>query len=98
MDDPFSFGQLFRLLVIFLSFLAMWSLWIVRRDRKHRWTSKTRDIWLVLFLWTVAAAEGNIELWYRHARPSGAIFLVVFVLLWTIKGVFNPDKLEKDLE
>jgi hypothetical protein len=49
-------------------------------------------------LWTVAAAEGNIELWYRHARPSGAIFLVVFILLWTIKGVFNPDKLEKDLE
>jgi len=96
MHDYTTFGQVFRLLTIFLSFLAMWSLWIARRDRKHLWTSKMHDIWLVQFLWCVAAAEGNIELWYRHARPSLAIFLVIFILFWTIKGVFNGDQYTKN--
>lgn len=88
----FIWGPGLRLMTIGLAFAAMWSLWTARRDRKHLWTPKMRDIWLCQFLWCVAAAEGNLELWYRHARPSVAILLVVGVLGLTIKGVFNGDK------
>lgn len=81
-----------RLSVVLLSFAAMWSLFVGRRERKHLWTSKLRDVWMCLFLWCLAAAEGNIELFYRHAQPSVAILLVVGILMLTIKGVFNGDK------
>ena len=88
--------SLTRLLVILLGFIAMWSLWVARRERKHLWTKKLHDIWLVQFLWCLAAVEGNIELFYRHAQPSAAILLVVFILIWTIKGVFNGEKYTKN--
>lgn len=81
-----------RLSVILLSFVAMWSLWTARRDRKHLWTPKLKDIWLCQFLWCIAAAEGNVELFYRHTNPSVAVLLVAGILLLTIKGVFNGDK------
>lgn len=85
-------GQLLRLGVVLLSFAAMWSLLVARRDRRHLWTSKLHDIWLCLFLWCLAATEGNVELWYRHSRPSVAILLVVGILWLTIKGVFSGEK------
>lgn len=81
-----------RVGVILLAFAAMWSLWKARAERKHLWTPKLRDIWLCQFLWCIAAAEGNIELFYRHIQPSYAILLVVGILCLTIKGVFNGDK------
>lgn len=85
-------GQWLRLALIVLSFVAMWSLWTARRDRGHLWTSKLRDIWTVQMLWCVAAVEGNIELWYRHAQPSAAVLLVVGIMWLTVKGVFNGEK------
>lgn len=88
----FVWPQGLRLGVILLSFVAMWSLWKARAERKHLWTAKLRDIWLCQFLWCVAAAEGNIELFYRHAQPSVALLLVVGILGLTIKGVFNGEK------
>lgn len=81
-----------RIGVILLAFVAMWSLWVARRERHHIWTAKLRDIWLCMFLWCLAAAEGNIELFYRDTKPSVAILLVVGVLMLTIKGVFNGEK------
>ena len=81
-----------RVAVILLAFVAMWSLWVARRERGHMWTAKMKDIWLCMFLWCLAAVEGNIELFYRHARPSVAILLVAGILLLTIKGVFNGKK------
>lgn len=85
--------HLFRLAVILLAFVAMWSLWVARRERRHLWTPKLHDIWLCLFLWSVAAVEGNLELFYRHAgRPSLASLLVVAILWLTVKGVFNNEK------
>lgn len=81
-----------RVSVILLAFAAMWSLWKARAERKHLWTPKMRDIWTCQFLWCVAAAEGNIELFYRHTPTSVAILLVVGILLLTIKGVFNGEK------
>lgn len=97
LNVPFWFlyfidGQILRLATIVLAFVAMWSLWVARRERRHLWTSKLHDIWMVQFLWCVAAVEGNIELFYRHTRPSVAILLVVGILGLTIKGVFNGDK------
>lgn len=70
----------------------MWSLLLARRERKHLWTPKMRDIWWCQILWCVAAVEGNIELFYRHAHPSVAVLLVGGILILTIKGVFNGDK------
>lgn len=87
-----TWGQGLRLYTIWLAFIAMWSLWVARRDRKHLWTSKLRDIWRIQFLWCIAAVEGNIELYYRHAHPSIAVLLVCAILGLTIKGVFNGDK------
>lgn len=84
--------QLLRLGAIGLAFYAMWSLWVARRERQHLWTSKLRDIWMVQFLWCVATVEGNIELYYRHTRPSLALLLVVGILCLTVKGVFNGGK------
>lgn len=81
-----------RLAIILLGFTAMWSLWVARRERKHLWTSKLRDIWLCLFLWCVAAVEANIELFYRHSRPSLAVLLVGGILILTIEAVFNKEK------
>ena len=89
-------GQGLRLATILLAFGAMWSLWVARRDRKHLWTAKLHDIWLVQFLWCVAAVEGNLELFYRHAQPSVAVLLVVGILWLTIKGVFNGNKYTVD--
>lgn len=88
----FVWEQGLRLAVIVTAFVAMWSLWVARRDRKHLWTPKLHDIWLVQFLWCVAAVEGNLELFYRHSKPSVAILLVVGILCLTIRGVFNGDK------
>lgn len=85
-------GQGLRVATIALSFLAMWSLWVARRDRKHLWTPKMHDIWLVQLLWCIAAVEGNSELFYRHAKPSLAVLLVDGILWLTVKGVFNGDK------
>lgn len=85
-------GRTLRVATIILAFVAMWSLWVARRDRKHLWTNKLHDIWLVQILWCVAAVEGNLELYYRHARPSLAVLLVDGILLLTIKGVFNGEK------
>ncbi len=84
--------QILRLAVIFVAFLAMYSLWDARKKRHHLWTAKMKDIWLSQILWTVAAAEGNIELWYRHTQPSVALLLVSGILLLTIKGAFNQEK------
>lgn len=84
--------QSLRLVIIFLAFGAMWALLKGRNERKHLWTPKLRDIWWCMFLWCVAAAEGNIELWYRHAQPSVALLLVGGILILTIKGVFNGEK------
>ncbi len=88
----FVWGQGLRLAVIMAAFVAMWSLWVARRERRHLWTSKLHDIWLVQFLWCVAVVEGNSELFYRHARPSVAILLVSGILCLTVKGVFNGGK------
>lgn len=85
-------GQALRVVTIALAFLAMWSLWVARRERRHLWTDKLHDIWLVQMLWCVAAVEGNLELFYRHATPSLAVLLVDGILLLTVKGVFNGDK------
>lgn len=87
----FVWDQGLRLALILLAFTAMWSLWVARRERRHLWTSKLRDIWTVQFLWCVAAVEGNIELFYRHSRPSVAILLVAGILCLTVKGVFFTD-------
>lgn len=87
-----TWEQGLRLYTILLAFVAMWSLWTARRDRKHLWTNKLRDIWLIQFLWCVAAVEGNVELYYRHSRPSVALLLVCGILALTIKGVFNGEK------
>lgn len=88
----FVSGQALRVYTIVLACVAMWSLWTARRDRKHLWTPKLHDIWLIQFLWCVAAIEGNSELFYRHARPSVAVILVCGILALTIKGVFNGEK------
>lgn len=85
-----------RLSTISLSFFAMWSLLVARRERKHMWTAKMHDIWLCMFLWCVAAVEANIELFYRHTHPSIAILLVVGILWLTVKGVFNGEKYTVD--
>lgn len=85
-------GQILRLGVIALAFVAMWSLWVARRERKHLWTPKMHDLWLVQLLWCVATVEGNSELYYRHAHPSIALLLVVGILWLTVKGVFSGDK------
>lgn len=94
-------SDMLRMAVILTAYVAMWSLWVARRERKHRWSPKTRDMWLVQFLWCLAAIEGNIELFYRHARPSLAILLVAGILMLTIKAVFNGttysiDEFEED--
>lgn len=88
----FVSGQALRLAIIGTAFIAMWSLLVARRERKHLWTAKMHDIWLIQFLWCIAAVEGNSELFYRHARPSVAVLLVAGILCLTIKGVFNGDK------
>jgi hypothetical protein len=92
----FVWTDMLRVVVIFLAYVAMWSLWVARRERKHLWTPKTHDIWLVQFLWCLAAIEGNIELFYRHARPSVAILLVAGILMLTIKAVFNGTTYSKE--
>lgn len=91
-----TIGDFLRLLVIALAFIAMWSLWDARRKRKYLWTPKMRDIWLVQIGWTFAAAEGNVELFYRHVRPSLAVGLVIFLLLWSIKTSRRPGKYTVD--
>jgi hypothetical protein len=88
----FVSGQALRLYIILLAFGGMWSLWVARRDRKHLWTPKLHDIWLIQFLWCVAAVEGNLEFFYRHTKPTAAILLVAGILALTIKGVFNGEK------
>lgn len=85
-------GQGLRLATILLAFVSMWSLWVARRERKHLWTPKMHDLWLVQLLWCVATVEGNSELYYRHAHPSIALLLVVGILWLTVKGVFSGDK------
>lgn len=84
--------QALRLGVILLAFAALWSLFVARRERKHLWTAKMHDIWMCQVLWCVAAAEGNVEQFYRHNQPSLAVLLIVGVLMLTIKGVFNGEK------
>ena len=85
-------GDILRLTTIFLAFIAMWALWDARRKRRYLWTEKMRGIWLVQIGWTFAAAEANIELYYRHARPSVAIFLVIFLLVLSIKTALMSGK------
>lgn len=85
-----------RIATILLAFGAMWSLWVARKNRKHLWTDKLKDIWTVQMLWCVASVEANIELFYRHSRPSIAVLVVVGILWLTIKGVFNGDKYTVD--
>jgi hypothetical protein len=92
----FTWGQGLRLATIFLAFGAMWSLWVARRERKHIWTSKLHDIWLVQILWCVATVEANSEYFYRHITPSVAILMIDFVLWLTIKGVFNGERYTVD--
>lgn len=92
----FAWPQGLRLYTVLLAFVAMWSLWVARRERRHLWTPKLHDIWLIQFLWCVAAVEGNIELYYRHARPSVAVLLVCAILALTTKGVFNGEKYTVD--
>ena len=97
LNVPFWFlyafwSQGLHIAMVLLALVAMWSLWVARRERKHMWTSKMRDIWLVQILWCVAAVEANVELFYRNTRPSAAVLLVVFILLLTVRGVFNGDK------
>jgi O-antigen/teichoic acid export membrane protein len=88
----FVWGQGLRLATIILAFVAMWSLWVARRERKHLWTSKMHDIWAVQILWCFAAVEGNSELFYRHVRPTLAILLVDFILCLCIRGVFKGER------
>lgn len=90
------YPQGLRIAVIITGFVAMWSLLVARSKRKQVWTPKLRDIWWCMFLWCIAAVEGNIELFYRHTRPSVAVLLVAGILMLTIKGVFNGDKYTTD--
>lgn len=85
-------GQIIRLIVIVMSFVAMWSLFEARRKRRYLWTPKMRDIWFVQIGWPVAAAEANIELFYRHAQPSVAIGLVIYLLYRSIRASMKPGK------
>src|SRR4051812_9877108 len=92
----FLWPRALRLCVIALALTAMWSLWVARRERKHLWTTKLADIWMVQMLWCVAAVEGNLEFWYKHTDPSWAVLLVVGILWLTVKGVFNGEKYTVD--
>jgi O-antigen/teichoic acid export membrane protein len=93
-SQPLAF-QLMRLVVIGLGLFAMWSLFVAYRERHHEWTTKLFKIWICQLGWAIAAVEGNIELFYRHSRPSWAIFLVMFLLILTALGVFDPSKYTK---
>lgn len=84
-----AFGQILRLVVIFLGFVAMWRLWVARDLRYENWTRKMKDIWLCHFLSILAFIEGNTELFYRQTKPTLSLFLVVFIELWTIRGSFG---------
>ena len=87
----FAFNEAVRLAVIFLGFVAMWSLWTARRDRLSEWNAKMRDIWWAHLLFVIAAVEGNIELLYRHESPTAATLLFGFVMVWTIRGTFDGE-------
>ena len=88
--------QLIRLTVVGLGLFAVWSLLVAYRERHNNWTSKLFKIWACQLGWALAAVEGNIEFFYRHVRPSWAVFLVMFLLILTALGVFDPNKYTKD--
>lgn len=81
-----------RVAIVLTALAAMWSLWLARKKRKNLWTPKLHDIWMIQFLWCLAAVEANTELFYRHTHPSVSILLVAGILCLTVKGVFNGDK------
>jgi len=88
--------QSIRLIVIGLGLFAMWSLFVAYRERHVSWTTKTFKIWFVQVGWAFVAVEGNVELFWRHVRPTWAIVLVVFLLILTALGVFDPNKYTKE--
>jgi hypothetical protein len=42
-------------------------------------------------MWAAAAAEGNIELFYRHVEPSMAVFIVDYILILNIRSALKND-------
>lgn len=96
MDIILIGGLCARVIVIFMGFVAMWSLWEAREARKNTWTTKMKDIWLCHILFVAASIEANVEYLYREVMPSASILVVGFIMLWTIKGVFGGEMYTKD--
>jgi hypothetical protein len=90
------FAEAIQFTVIFIGFVAMWSLWVARRERSEQWTSKMKDIWICHILFVAAAVEANIERLYRDEAPTAGTVLIAFVMVWTIKGAFNGKMYTKD--
>lgn len=84
-------GQIVRVGVILLGFAAMWALWVARRERKHLWSSKMKDIWLCHFLFVCSTISANTEQLYRGQPPVASLALIGFIYIWTVKGTFNGE-------
>lgn len=91
MTTAIFLGSLVRLVVIFMAFVAMWSLWIARRDRGDLWTSKMRRIWRCHFAFICAVALGNIELLYREVLPTASVVIIIYALIETVLGTFKGE-------
>lgn len=91
MDPLFVLGMGARVLVIILGIASMLCLFYGRAKRRAQWSTKMKDIWLCHFIFVYATVQGNIEYLFRGEPPTGSIVFFIFVLIWTIKGVFNGD-------
>ena len=91
-------GLGFRVLIIVLGFIAIWSLWEAKERRQHLWTPKMKDIWVCHILFVGCAVEANIELFYRQVMPTFAAVVVAYILYRTTKGSFNGEKYTIDQE
>lgn len=88
-------GDAYRVFIIILGFTAMWALFRAKSLRGHTWTGKMRDIWTCLTLFAFCTIPANIELLFRHQRPTFALIIVGYALVRTIRGCLKTESYTK---
>lgn len=85
-QDPYVW---WRVLNAILAFTCLYILGRNFSKYGHKWTTRTKDFWYALSMWSFAAFAGSIEAILQHASGGSRLILFTVAPIVTLLGLMR---------